>query len=370
METLSLKKELLSCPGDTIQEHIDFIGMSQAELAGRMGRSVSKLNELIKGKAPITPETAQKLEYILGVDAGFWLNLEKEYQEELLEIKQLEFKEENKKWVTGFPLSALKKMGLLPNTRKKEELVEPLLKFFRVASPKEWSEIYEDASLAFKIELRHTTEPKAISSWLRIGELQTESIVLKEFDKTKLTYALSEIQILMYEKPENWLEKLQQICADFGVALVYTACISKAPIYGASRWIKNKTVPMIQLTDRQKDYNAFWFTFFHELGHIRYHNKTDFFINGVDDIQFDEMKEKQADEFAANMLLNSNERNEILNHLSFNRKNVLDLSHRLRKHPSIIVSQIQRENKHLYKSSELNQLKAKVEFPALAFNHY
>ena len=93
MNALALKKSLLSAPGDRIQEHIDFIGMSQAELAERLGRSIPKLNELIKGKSPITKETAAKLEYVLGIDASFWLNLEKHYQEELLEIKQLEFLE-------------------------------------------------------------------------------------------------------------------------------------------------------------------------------------------------------------------------------------------------------------------------------------
>ena len=66
MKTLELKKSLLSAPGESIQENIDFIGMSQAELAERLGRSVPKLNELIKGKAPITKDTAVKLEYVLG----------------------------------------------------------------------------------------------------------------------------------------------------------------------------------------------------------------------------------------------------------------------------------------------------------------
>lgn len=58
MTDLQIKKSLLSCPGDSIQEHIDHIAMSQAELAERLGRSVPKLNELIKGKVPITKETA------------------------------------------------------------------------------------------------------------------------------------------------------------------------------------------------------------------------------------------------------------------------------------------------------------------------
>ena len=190
MNALELKKSLLSTPGDRIQEHIDFIGMSQAELAERLGRSIPKLNELIKGKAPITKETAAKLEYVLGIEASFWLNLEKYYQEELLAIEQLEFLETCTSWVTGFPVAVLKKMKLLPNSNKKPELAESLLKFFRVASPNEWSTIYEGHSLAFKIELKHTTDPKAISAWLRIGELQANQIEVKELN-TKLQEAIA-----------------------------------------------------------------------------------------------------------------------------------------------------------------------------------
>jgi len=48
-----LDRSLLSPPGDTIQETIDALGMTQAELAQRMGRPKEKINELIKGKAPI-----------------------------------------------------------------------------------------------------------------------------------------------------------------------------------------------------------------------------------------------------------------------------------------------------------------------------
>ena len=86
---LEAKKLLLSTPGDTIQETIDKKGMSQAELAERLGMSVPELAELIKGKVPITKETATKLEYVLGIPASFWLNLERQYQDELLEIEQM-----------------------------------------------------------------------------------------------------------------------------------------------------------------------------------------------------------------------------------------------------------------------------------------
>ncbi len=113
-------------------------------------------------------------------------------------------------------------------------------------------------------------------------------------------------QEISYRHSDNWLEELQQLCASFGVALVYTPSIAKAPIYGATRWIKNNSIPIIQLTDREKDCHAFWFTFYHELGHILYHGKKDIFIEGIDSIQPDKEKEDEADAFAARMVVSSN----------------------------------------------------------------
>ncbi len=366
MTDLQLKKSLLSCPGDSIQEHIDHIGMSQAELAERLGRSVPKLNALIKGKAPITKKTATKLEYVLGVPASFWLNLERSYQDELLEIEQMEQLEQFQEWVSSFPLAKMKSFGLLPNTRKKTELAESLLRFFRVASPTQWSEIYNGSSLAFKMELSRSTEPQAISVWLRLGELQAEKIKVAEFDKKALRNCLEQIQDIAYRHSDSWLEELQALCAACGVALVYTPSIAKAPIYGATRWIKNNSVPLIQITDRQKDYNAFWFTFFHELGHILYHGKKDIFIDGIECIQPDKEKEDEADRFAARMLLSEKERNELFKYYDFDNELILNLSKKFKKHPSIIVAQLQRERKHLYKNIGLNSLKTKVEFSELS----
>lgn len=366
MNDLHLKLSLLSCPGDSIQEHIDHISMSQAELAERLGRSVPKLNELIKGKAPITKETATKLEYVLGVPASFWINLERNYQDELLEIEQMQHLEQCKDWVSSFPLTQMRSLGLLPNTRNKPELADALLKYFRVASPTQWSDIYNGSSLAFKIELCHTAEPQAISVWLRLGELQASKIEVPTFDKKALRACLGQMQDIAYEHSTSWLVDLQALCASCGLALVYTPCIAKAPIYGATRWIKNNSLPLIQMTDRKKDYNAFWFTFFHELGHILYHGKKDIFIDGLDSIKPDKVKEDEADAFAARMLLSDKERNELSQYQNYNKALILQLSQKFKKHPGIIVAQVQREHQHLYKDIRLNSLKTKVVFAPLS----
>ncbi|NLB63801.1 MAG: HigA family addiction module antidote protein [Fibrobacter sp.] len=362
MNELELKRHLLSCPGDTIQEQIDFIGMSQAELAKRMGRSVQKLNELIKGKASLTADTALKLEYVLDIPVSFWLELEAKYQSELLEIEKMEIFAQNKEWLKGFPLSFLQKIGVISSSVSEANLVEELLKFFRVASPNEWENIYKDSCLAFKIASQFTKEAKAISTWLRLGELQAANIELHDFDQKLLTEAMPKFQEICYHNDDNWLEQLQSTCASAGIALVYTPSIPKAPIYGASRWIKNKKTPLIQLTDRGKDYNSFWFSFYHELAHIRLHKKSESFVSSTSKIVQDKTKEKEADDFAIKQLFPNDKQKEVEKMSPYTPASIMQLGEKMSIHPSIIVSQLQREKKVAYNNVDFNKLKVRVEF--------
>ena len=72
--------DYVSPPGETLQEVLEERGMSQAELAERTGRPKKTINEIINGKAAITPETALQLERVLGIPASFWNNRERRYR--------------------------------------------------------------------------------------------------------------------------------------------------------------------------------------------------------------------------------------------------------------------------------------------------
>ncbi len=67
-------------PGEYLEEVLDDLELSQAELARRMGRPTQAINEIIKGEKAITPDTAIQLEQVLGVPAELWNNLESEYR--------------------------------------------------------------------------------------------------------------------------------------------------------------------------------------------------------------------------------------------------------------------------------------------------
>lgn len=364
------KKALLSCPGDMIEETLETIGMSQAELAERIGKSAKFVNELIKGKAHITSNTAQALERVIGYTAKGWLNLDRAYQDEQMEIEQMEYEAECVDWVKKFPLLFMKKKGILSNTKDKNSLVGELLKFFRVKSPTEYNSIYNEASLAFKIELKHTKDPEAIAVWLRLGELDAEDPIkngeLKSFDKRKLKSMIPTIKELSYKMEEGWHRELKKILNECGVVLSYSPMIKKAPIYGAARWIKNKSVPLIQITDRGKDASKFWFTLYHELGHIILHGKKDVFIEGdastLHKLEMVASKENEADNFAVKTLFTDSQIRELedIHKGSVTEDLVNLLSQQMRINKSIIISKLQRMDKLDY--NKLTKMKVKVDF--------
>ncbi len=80
--------ESVSAPGETLLETLETISMSQTELAKRMGRPVKTINEIIQGKASITPETALQLEQVLNIPASFWLKREQQYRESLARLDE------------------------------------------------------------------------------------------------------------------------------------------------------------------------------------------------------------------------------------------------------------------------------------------
>lgn len=83
---LSLKAKIAAFripPGETLKEILKERGLKQSVFARSIKRPIKLINEIIKGKASITPETAIQFEEALGVDADFWLNLQKNHDLEI-----------------------------------------------------------------------------------------------------------------------------------------------------------------------------------------------------------------------------------------------------------------------------------------------
>jgi len=357
MSKLSDERELLSKPGDTILETIEHLKMSQVELAERMGKTSSKINDLISGKEPITNNTALLLETVLGISAEFWLVRETNFREKLSRIEQQEALEQQTEWLLQQPVKALRELGYLKSKEIGPSLVHECLRFYAVASPQEWSNLYVNQYEAteFRKSSAQVTALGSMAAWLRIGEIEVQKLKLPEYNKDRFKETLGLSREIAKEQPQDFASMLRDVCSKAGVALVYSKSLPKAPISGGARWISGR--PLIQMTDRYKTNDHFWFTFFHEAAHLLLHGKKDVFIENFEGAKKDESKEDEANNFAANSLLPRFSAKNLPNKI--NNSEIMKLAQQYETHPGIVVGRLQHLNR-LPKSFG-NHFKVKVD---------
>lgn len=110
-------------PGEILEETLESRNMKKTDLAERCGLSAKTVRQIIRGKAPITAETAIQLERVLGVSANVWSNLDTNYG--LFQAKLAAPKEISKhtKWLEKFPIAQLVKRGIIEHKTDAAEMV-------------------------------------------------------------------------------------------------------------------------------------------------------------------------------------------------------------------------------------------------------
>jgi len=351
--------DFVTLPGEILQETLEERGMSQTELAERTGRPVKMINEIIKGKAPITPETALQLERVLGVPATFWNNLERNYREDLARIKEAEKLAEQTDWLDLFPLSQMRKLGWISKTRNKIEQVDELLNFFGVASRSEWESFCRDTVVSYRRSNAFSWDDAALSAWLRKGELDAADIVCRPYNREAFKQNLSIARELTTQPdPALFVPGLQQLGAEAGVAIVFVPELPKTRVSGATRWLK-KDKALIQLSLRHKSNDHLWFTFFHEAGHILLHGKRDVFVDIAQKSAGN--KEDEANAFARDFLIPPHKFSDFTRrHFRFSAAAIGRFARELGIAPGIVVGRLQHEG--LIPHSHFNDLKVRYEW--------
>jgi len=287
-------------PGATLLETIESLGLTQKELAQRMGRPLKTINEIIKGVAAITADTALQLEKVTGIPASFWNNAEANYQERLARLKEAEAIQKQIDWLQSFSYAKMATLKLVPEASKKEKKVSNLLHFFGVAGPSQWENTYTELQGAAREANTTKSELGDLSAWLRAGEIMAQRKQCEIYSASKFRDALKEVRALTRKNPVDAWPKVVDLCAAAGVAVVLIPELPKTHVFGFTRWL-TPSKALIQLSLRYKTDDMLWFTFFHEAAHILLHGKKDVFIEfrGVDN-----EKEQEANQWAANFLIN------------------------------------------------------------------
>lgn len=330
-------------PYKTLVEKLNELNMGNKEFAIRVGKPEKTITAVTNGTSSITAEMAVKFEDVLNIPASFWLTRQRRYDEYQARVKRIEEIEEAKEWAKGFPYAKMASFGWVPTTRKIEEKVTALFNFFGVSDHRAWESYYykQELKVSFRISLAHTNESMAVSAWLRQGELKAKSIMAPPYNANLLKDSIERLKTLMAKHPKNFFEQLQEICLSAGVKVVYTPCLPKAPIHGSTRWLGD--TPLIQLSARYKTNDKFWFTLFHEIGHILLHGKKYISIENINYDDQDQEKEMEADNFAIKNTFSLDQEEEVLNAAPLDASDIVKFAKKFNTHPALIIGRFHKK---------------------------
>ncbi len=328
-------------PSVTLNEKLEEMGMSRKEFALRTGKPEKTIVAVLQGTSSITPEMAILFENVTKIPAHFWINKQARYNEYKARLQRKFAVEHAEEWTRTFPYAEMANLDWLPKTRNIEEKTINLFEYFAISTHGGWKRLYIDSDLkiAAYTSLKDTHDPQAISAWLRQGELQAEKSDAPEFNKKVLKENLSKIKDIMSSHPKSFFSDLVNLCLEAGVKLFYTPKLPKAPLSGSTRWIKD--TPIIQLTARYKQNDRFWFTFFHEVGHILLHGKKYISIEGIDFSGADSEKEQEAHNFAEEWTFSKRQEAELLLLNLVNERTIIKFAKKINTHPAMIIGRLQ-----------------------------
>jgi plasmid maintenance system antidote protein VapI len=347
--TQEFRPDWASAPGSTIADILDERNMSVVDFARLIGSTEEAAVQLIEGRAAITISTARQLEKALGASMEFWMSRDFQYRQDIARLHAAD-----EAWLTELPVGDMIRFGWLKGTPHPSEEMAACLRFFNVPSVAVWREAYSELQqmVAFRTSPSFDSRPAAVAAWLRQGEIESEAIDCGPWDSRRFKECLTSVRSLTREKnPRRFIPKLQALCALGGVAVAVVRAPNGCRASGATRFLSQDKA-LLLLSFRYLADDQFWFSFFHEAGHLLLHGEKGFFLEGIDALATPE--EKEANEFAGDALVPPGLRPALLN-LRLNARDVINFARRLGVSPGIIVGQLQHYKR--IKHGQLNSLK-------------
>jgi HTH-type transcriptional regulator / antitoxin HigA len=342
-------------PGETLLEIIETLGISQSQLAERTDRPKKTINEIIRGKAAITPETALQFERVLGVPASFWTNLEQQFRTAVARIEERTRLETHIEWVRDFPVRDMVSRKWLRACDDKVDQLQELLNFFGVVSPKAWNDVWGDVqhAAAFRHAAGGSNSFAPVAAWLRRGEIEARRLQdiyrPAQFDAARFRSVLETIRgFTTVDDVSSACEEVQRLCAAAGVVVAYVEELPKSRVCGATRWLTAERA-LLQLSLFYHRDDQFWFSFFHEAGHVLLHSKRAVFVEGARSrskpglATGTQAEEAEANRFAENWLIPEDAWSGYASSGAFDDDSIRAFANSLGITPSIVAGRLQRE---------------------------
>ena len=346
-------------PGLTLEDFLEDRAMSQKELSDRTGLSTKAINELIKGKTLMRRDTAELLEPIFGLPASFWLDKVNRYQEYLSVIKKSEVSEEQASFINLFPIKEAIKKELFPvvDLKNNQEVHSAFLNFFNVSGVEQWKTMWCGSDLCFRKSEVFEQNFFATSLWIRAAEIEAVEISCNPVDLEGLRELLPRFRkMTVMTELDKIKNELRSLLSSVGVAFVVLPELKGCVASGVTKWFKNKV--MLLLSNRHKTNDSFWFSFFHEIGHILLHGKKEVFVDIISSEEREmSEQEREADSFALNTLIDKKSWSKYINSQGYRKQEAITaFANELGIAKGIIAGRLQKEF-NLWHMQYLHKLK-------------
>ncbi len=342
MEKLNgLSLDLIIHPGETIKELLEEKEMTQEELAIRTGYSAKHVSEVISGKKDISSKFANTLEYVFGIPTEFWINLQGIYDKELLELQKINSIKEEEFAILKELKDIVKyceTLGIIKKGLNKSLILLSMRKFLNVNNLMSIPNLPLQ-QVAFRGSKKMKVNIHVLYAWKKICEYLTDKIIItNQFEKNHLIKKYEEIKSTMFLEPNEMVIELKRIFSECGIAFEIVHNFAGAPVQGYIQKGKEKIV--LCMTIRQSFSDIFWFTLFHEIGHLI----NDDFSNQYIDYSFIESEmERKADLFARNVLINDDSYKKFIENGKFDIDTISKFAKSQNVKPGIVIGRIQNE---------------------------
>ena len=342
-----ISRDLIIHPGETIAELLENRGMTQAELAARAGVSAAFVSNVIAGKKNISSEFAFALEYVFGVPKTFWMNLQTHYEAELLEYEECQTVSEVEKTVRKALCEVVKHLrhaGKIPDDEPLVDSILSLRRFFAVSSLLNLKQIVPNG--VFRMA-NAAVDPYVLGAWIRICQLsESETDSETRLTSDNLDRLIDELKGVMRDINADIQKDIHLVMARYGIDFSIVQNFRGAPVQGYLSRKKSGAYHM-SLTIRGSYADIFWFSLFHEIGHIVNGDigKASSYIDGGTD----EEKEGAADRFASEKLLNPAEYETFVGKNDFGIEAIKEFADSQKVMPFIVIGRLQKEKRLDYR---------------------
>jgi len=332
-------------PGYYVKDLLEEEGMTQEELAKRLQTSGKNISDLLHGKINLTDEMALRLSIVFGTSVSMWLNLNQNYSEKKLEIERRMQEDAECALAEGLDYEFWRKLNLVPRAETQVERVRELQKFLKVSS----LEVLKRRD--FMVQYRKTPEVTdsnviAANAWVQTGLNMAIQMETEAFCYATFKWTLSELRKMTKESFLSVSNKIQEMLAECGVALVFLPNLKSCGVKGAVKWLHKEKVMLAINKDYQYE-DEFWFSLFHELGHVLQQRLKVLIVSEKPELmESDDLLtklEEDADSFANNLLVPDEKYDVFLSNKVFSEDSIRKFAIEIDTTPEIVMRRMQRE---------------------------